>query len=105
MKFNAFCFLATPLFCPAGKDSAQKQHLHMPQNVSFTLNVKVAYFSCNVRIMDASLVITGFSSSTVTNPLWLVKTRLQLDRASGNKTLTVRKCVSNIYSKLVSPLN
>ncbi len=46
-------------------------------------------------------VLLGFSASTATNPIWLVKTRLQLDRASGLSTLTVRHCVGKIYSELV----
>ena len=44
----------------------------------------------------------GFSASTCTNPIWLVKTRLQLDRATGSSELTVRQCVRNIFKSHVS---
>jgi len=38
----------------------------------------------------------GFVASTVTNPIWFVKTRIQLDRS---KKVTARQCVANIYGK------
>ena len=59
--------------------------------------------------MDSILIHTlifvvafpGFSASTCTNPIWLIKTRLQLDKSAGTQTLTVRQCVANIYANLV----
>lgn len=46
-----------------------------------------------------SAMSAGFSASTTTNPIWLIKTRLQLDRSSGLKTLTIRKCIKQIHSE------
>jgi len=46
-----------------------------------------------------SAMSAGFSASTLTNPIWLIKTRLQLDRASGKRTLSIRKCVKQIYNE------
>lgn len=48
-----------------------------------------------VHIMSASCA--GFVAATVTNPIWLVKTRLQLDHQRG-EGLSVRNCVTNIYN-------
>ncbi|XP_062548233.1 mitochondrial carrier protein Rim2 isoform X3 [Armigeres subalbatus] len=45
-----------------------------------------------VHIMSASCA--GFVSATLTNPIWFVKTRLQLD---SNTKLTVTECVKRIY--------
>lgn len=40
----------------------------------------------------------GFVSSTSTNPIWFVKTRLQLDFNSERK-MTVKDCIRNIYQE------
>ena len=43
----------------------------------------------------------GFSSCTVTNPIWLIKTRVQLDRsraATGSK-FTVLQCIKLVYQE------
>jgi len=47
-----------------------------------------------VHVLAAGMA--GFTASSLTNPIWLVKTRLQLDKASGENTLSVRKCFRNI---------
>lgn len=47
-----------------------------------------------------SAAMAGFTASTLTNPIWLIKTRLQLDRAHGANTLSIRSCMSRIYSDL-----
>lgn len=47
-----------------------------------------------VHIMSASCA--GFVSATLTNPIWFVKTRLQLDYNSNTK-MTVTECVKRIY--------
>lgn len=47
-----------------------------------------------VHVLAAGMA--GFTASSLTNPIWLVKTRLQLDKASGENTLSVRKCIRNI---------
>ena len=49
--------------------------------------------------------MAGFTASSLTNPIWLVKTRLQLDKASGENTLSVRKCFRNIVREYVSPIS
>ncbi|XP_052082904.1 solute carrier family 25 member 36-like isoform X2 [Mytilus californianus] len=43
-----------------------------------------------------SAVTAGFTACTLTNPIWFVKTRLQLDSKKDN-SLTCRQCVKNIY--------
>lgn len=52
-----------------------------------------------VHILSASCA--GFVSSTLTNPIWFVKTRLQLDYAKDNR-MTAMQCIRNIYSTSVS---
>jgi len=47
-----------------------------------------------------SAAMAGFTASTATNPIWLIKTRLQLDRAHGANTLSIRTCISRIYKDL-----
>uniref|UniRef100_T1ID26 Mitochondrial carrier protein n=1 Tax=Rhodnius prolixus TaxID=13249 RepID=T1ID26_RHOPR len=40
----------------------------------------------------------GFVACTATNPIWFVKTRLQLDHSSGQR-LTAAQCIRRIYSQ------
>ncbi|XP_055376577.1 mitochondrial carrier protein Rim2 [Condylostylus longicornis] len=47
-----------------------------------------------VHILSASCA--GFAAATATNPIWFVKTRLQLDYNSKNQ-MTVRQCIKQIY--------
>lgn len=47
-----------------------------------------------VHILGASCA--GFVSATATNPIWFVKTRLQLDCNSTNQ-MTVAECVQRVY--------
>lgn len=47
-----------------------------------------------VHILSASCA--GFAASTATNPIWFVKTRLQLDHNAKDQ-MTVRECVRKIY--------
>ncbi|GAB0096327.1 Mitochondrial carrier protein Rim2 [Sergentomyia squamirostris] len=49
-----------------------------------------------VHILSASCA--GFVASTATNPIWFVKTRLQLDHTSKDP-MTVRNCVQQIYKQ------
>lgn len=48
-----------------------------------------------VHIMSASCA--GFVSATLTNPIWFVKTRLQLDY-NANAKQSVSECVRRIYA-------
>jgi len=45
-----------------------------------------------------SAATAGFCASTATNPIWMIKTRLQLDRAR-DKTLNIKNCFQNIYKE------
>lgn len=47
-----------------------------------------------MHILSASCA--GFASATATNPIWLVKTRLQLDHNSKVQ-MTVRQIVEKVY--------
>lgn len=49
-----------------------------------------------VHILSASCA--GFVACTLTNPIWFVKTRLQLDLNKENR-MTVKQCVAQIYRK------
>ncbi|KAB0793055.1 hypothetical protein PPYR_12675 [Photinus pyralis] len=49
-----------------------------------------------VHILSASCA--GFMACTLTNPIWFVKTRLQLDLNKDNR-ITVKQCVAQIYRK------
>lgn len=40
----------------------------------------------------------GFAAATATNPLWLIKTRLQLDYNSKQR-MTVKNCIQGIYAQ------
>lgn len=51
-----------------------------------------------VMVITNCLFDVGFVSSTLTNPIWFVKTRIQLNR---NKKLTARQCIVSIYNKQV----
>jgi len=46
-----------------------------------------------------SAMSAGFSASTTTNPIWLIKTRLQLCRATSKNRLTVKKTIIDIYKE------
>lgn len=45
-----------------------------------------------------SAATAGFASTTASNPIWVVKTRLQLDNKKGN-SLTAGDCIRRIYSQ------
>lgn len=49
-----------------------------------------------VHIMSAASA--GFVSSTATNPIWFVKTRMQLDYNSKVQ-MTVRQCIERVYAQ------
>ncbi|KAL4221682.1 hypothetical protein ACF0H5_019939 [Mactra antiquata] len=43
-------------------------------------------------------ITAGVTACTATNPIWLIKTRLQLDQKK-NDSLTTRQCIQRIYAK------
>lgn len=45
-----------------------------------------------------SAACAGFVSSSITNPIWFVKTRLQLDYNSKVQ-MTVKQCIERVYSQ------
>ncbi|KAL8574847.1 hypothetical protein ACOMHN_044869 [Nucella lapillus] len=45
-----------------------------------------------------SAIVAGVSAATCTNPIWLVKTRLQLDHKTKDR-LTCRECIRRIYQQ------
>lgn len=45
-----------------------------------------------------SAACAGFVSSSITNPIWFVKTRLQLDYNSKLQ-MTVRQCIKRVYAQ------
>ena len=56
----------------------------------------MAFLSCFPFFLCPSLVINsyhsaGFVSSCATNPIWLIKTRLQLDRSHSNLPMVIRR--------------
>ena len=51
--------------------------------------------------LNVCFLFLGFTASTATNPIWLIKTRLQLDRAPGTQSLNIRKCIQKIHQDLV----
>lgn len=48
-----------------------------------------------------SAMVAGFAACTATNPIWFVKTRLQLDHKTSG-TMTAGQCVRRIYAQSVS---
>lgn len=65
-------------------------------NMKSKLNAILAPDTPLVHIFSA--LAAGFTSSTATNPIWFVKTRLQLDQKKDN-SLRCRDCVRNIYQQ------
>ncbi|XP_076828263.1 solute carrier family 25 member 36-A [Brachyhypopomus gauderio] len=52
--------------------------------------------STQVHMVSAGLA--GFTAITATNPIWLIKTRLQLDaRNRGEKRMSALECVRRVY--------
>ncbi|XP_065604385.1 solute carrier family 25 member 36 isoform X2 [Cyrtonyx montezumae] len=52
--------------------------------------------STQVHMISAG--VAGFTAITMTNPIWLVKTRLQLDaRNRGEKRMSAFECVRKVY--------
>jgi solute carrier family 25 protein 33/36 len=67
-----------------------------------------AYSSCKRFLNDVAVPNTpwihmasagsaGFLTASVVNPIWLIKTRLQLDRHFGAERLTILQCMKRVY--------
>ena len=55
-----------------------------------------AYFEAETRpVFTVAAVCAGLSTSTVINPVWFIKTQLQLHH--DQKKLTIRNCIRNAY--------
>uniref|UniRef100_A0A915IER6 Mitochondrial carrier protein n=1 Tax=Romanomermis culicivorax TaxID=13658 RepID=A0A915IER6_ROMCU len=50
-----------------------------------------------VYFLQSAELQYSFWSATMTNPVWLIRTRLQLDRSTGDKKLTVPKCIQTVF--------
>lgn len=48
-----------------------------------------------VHVLSASYA--GFTACTATNPIWFIKTRLQLDSAQFGKHVTTMECMKRVY--------
>lgn len=60
------------------------------------LNGVLAPDSTQVHMVSAGLA--GFTAITATNPIWLIKTRLQLDsRNRGERRMNALECVRRVY--------
>lgn len=46
-----------------------------------------------------SAMCAGFTSCTLTNPIWFIKTRLQLDQQQFGKRLRLSDCIYRVYSQ------
>ncbi|XP_066295891.1 solute carrier family 25 member 36-like isoform X2 [Branchiostoma lanceolatum] len=60
-------------------------------------NRHLKYESSAVHMCSA--MTAGFTACTLTNPIWYVKTRLQLDQKKTGDNLTVRDCVRKTYGR------
>ncbi|XP_068601823.1 solute carrier family 25 member 36-A-like [Brachionichthys hirsutus] len=51
------------------------------------------------QVHIASAGMAGFVCTTLTSPIWLIKTRLQLDtRKRGERKLSIRECIRRVYA-------
>lgn len=72
--------------------------------VYFCTYSQAKHFWNNVLVPDTAMVhmlsasCAGFIASSLTNPIWFVKTRLQLDCGKENR-MTAVECVRRIYAK------
>ncbi|XP_075219106.1 replication in mitochondria 2 [Lycorma delicatula] len=63
-----------------------------------TLNNVLTPDTAIVHILSASCA--GFVACSATNPIWFVKTRLQLDYNSSGQRLTATQCIKRIYRQM-----
>lgn len=53
-------------------------------------------------IFNTFTSFTGFTACTATNPIWFVKTRLQLDHSLYGQSTTALECIQKVYRQQVS---
>ncbi|KRX98693.1 Solute carrier family 25 member 36-A, partial [Trichinella pseudospiralis] len=46
---------------------------------------------------------SGFVTTTLANPIWMIRTRMQLDHRSGMERMNIRKCISEINKEYGLP--
>ncbi|MCJ8740320.1 hypothetical protein PDJAM_G00057530 [Pangasius djambal] len=52
----------------------------------------------SIQVHMVSAGMAGFTAITATNPIWLIKTRLQLDaRSRGERRMSALQCVRRVY--------
>ncbi|XP_038074848.1 solute carrier family 25 member 36-A-like [Patiria miniata] len=66
------------------------------QTKSF-LNDRIEPESSLVHLLSAGFA--GFTACTLTNPIWLVKTRLQLEHVNGKKHANMFRCAQYVHRK------
>lgn len=54
-----------------------------------------------IRYIYRDFSFSGFTASSLTNPIWFVKTRLQLDNNKNGLRLSTYECVRRIYNQSV----
>nr|CAD7444987.1 unnamed protein product [Timema bartmani] len=64
-----------------------------------TAIVHVCSASCAVYLPLVLVTVPGFVACTATNPIWFVKTRLQLDYAKNGHRMTAAQLIKRIYAQ------
>lgn len=71
----------------------------------FTYNNAKRFFNSmlkeeSLQVHASSAAVAGFFCSTVTNPLWVVRTRLQLDQKGSNAKMSIAECARRINNEM-----
>ncbi|KAH0624007.1 hypothetical protein JD844_007267 [Phrynosoma platyrhinos] len=83
-------------YCDSEKSLQKAIYFAAYSNCKETLNNIFQPDSTQVHMTSAG--VAGFTAITATNPIWLIKTRLQLDaRNRGEKRMSAFECVRKVY--------